>query len=192
MSPLTRIVLVVPLACAALAAAGCSETPPSNALTASGNVEATEVQVAAQVPGRLLERRVSEGARVEKGAVVAVLDTADAELALARAKADRAQADAQLRLVQAGSRVEDVLGNDAVMVLPTVPTIAPLRDADDAVFEAFRTQALQMLCIAGLAGLPQISLPLGTVDLCPIGLSLIAPPGRDRALIGLARAILES
>ncbi len=48
-----------------------------------------------------------------------------------------------------------------------------------------------MLCIAGLAGLPQISLPLMTVDGCPVGLSLIGPPGRDRALIALAGAILS-
>jgi amidase len=46
--------------------------------------------------------------------------------------------------------------------------------------------------MSGLSGLPQISLPLGIVDGCPIGLSLIAPRGRDRALIGLARSILEA
>jgi amidase len=90
------------------------------------------------------------------------------------------------------SQLEDVVGDDGVIVLPTMPTIAPLMDADEAVFEAFRAQALQMLCMSGLSGLPQISLPLGIVDGCPIGLSLIAPRGRDRALIGLARSILEA
>jgi HlyD family secretion protein len=71
-------------------------------------VEATDVQVASQVAGRLLERKVDEGARVERGDVIAVLDTADAEIALARARAERDQADAQLRLLQAGSRAEDI------------------------------------------------------------------------------------
>ncbi len=42
------------------------------------------------------------------GDLIAPLDTADAELALARAKADRDQADAQLRLLLAGARVEDI------------------------------------------------------------------------------------
>jgi amidase len=77
-----------------------------------------------------------------------------------------------------------------VIVLPSLPTIAVRVDADEADFEAFRAQALQMLCISGLSGFPQISIPLGSVDGCPIGLSLIAPPGRDRALIDLAQAIL--
>jgi HlyD family secretion protein len=45
---------------------------------------------------------------VATGALLARLDTADAELALARAKADRSQADAQLRLLRAGSREEDI------------------------------------------------------------------------------------
>jgi amidase len=89
-------------------------------------------------------------------------------------------------------RLEETVGDDGVIVLPTMPTIAPLMDADEAVFEAFRAQALQMLCMSGLSGLPQISLPLGVVNGCPIGLSLIAPRGRDRALIGLARSILEA
>jgi amidase len=85
-----------------------------------------------------------------------------------------------------------IVGEDTVIVLPTLPTIAPYVDADEAVFEAFRAQALQLLCMSGLSGFPQISLPLGIVDGCPIGLSLLAPPGRDRALIGLARSILAS
>jgi amidase len=90
------------------------------------------------------------------------------------------------------SQLEAIVGDDGVIVLPTMPTIAPMVDADEAVFEAFRAQALQMLCMSGLSGLPQISLPLGIVDGGPIGLSLIAPRGRDRALIGLARAILAA
>jgi HlyD family secretion protein len=66
------------------------------------------VRVAAQVGGRLLEVGVAEGDRVEKGALLARLDTADAELALRRADADRDQALAALRLLQAGARAEDV------------------------------------------------------------------------------------
>jgi amidase len=57
-------------------------------------------------------------------------------------------------------------------------------------FERVRTAAISMLCIAGLAGLPQISLPLATVDGCPFGLSLVGPPGRDRALIDLAARVM--
>ena len=89
-------------------------------------------------------------------------------------------------------RVREILGSDGVIVLPSTPTIAPRVDADEAEFEAFRALALQMLCTSSLTGFPQISLPLGEVDSCPLGASLIAPPGRDRALIGLARVVLET
>ena len=41
-------------------------------------------------------------------------------------------------------------------------------------------------CIAGLSGLPQISIPAATVDGAPVGLSLIGPPGRDLDLLALA------
>jgi len=101
------------LLAASLAASACQDPPPSDRIRVSGQVEATEVHVAAQVGGRLVELPVVEGARVEAGARVGRLDTADAELALARAQAEREQADAQLRLLRAGPRVEDVRQADA-------------------------------------------------------------------------------
>ena len=36
-------------------------------------------------------------------------------------------------------------------------------------------RALSVLCIAGLSGLPQVSMPLATMDGMPLGLSLIGP-----------------
>lgn len=84
----------------------------------------------------------------------------------------------------------DLVRDDTVIALPTLPTIAPLVDGPEADLQAFRDRSLPLLCSAGLAGLPQISIPLATVDGCPLGLSLIGPRGRDRALIELARVIL--
>jgi HlyD family secretion protein len=55
-----------------------------------------------------VDLRVEEGDRLEVGAVVAHLDTKDTELQLARLRAERAAADAQLRLLLAGSRGEDI------------------------------------------------------------------------------------
>jgi amidase len=86
--------------------------------------------------------------------------------------------------------LDEMLADDAVIVLPTAPTIAPMVTATDAEMEEFRARALAMLCSAGLAGLPQISLPLAQIHGCPLGLSLIGPRGRDRALIALARKIV--
>jgi HlyD family secretion protein len=77
-------------------------------LRVSGNVEATEVQVAPEAAGRIIELRVTEGDRVAKGDLLARLDTTDTELQIVRARADRDAADAQLRLIRAGSRSEDI------------------------------------------------------------------------------------
>ncbi len=90
------------------AVAGCTSRGPEGPPRATGYVEATEVRVAPEVGGRVIEVAVAEGDRVESGAVIARIDTADAELALTRAHAEREQAAAQLKLLQAGSRVEDI------------------------------------------------------------------------------------
>jgi HlyD family secretion protein len=86
----------------------CAQDAPSDEIRVSGHVEATEVQAAAEVGGRLVELRVAEGDRVMAGAVIAQLDSRDIDLQIARAQAERAAADAQLRLLQAGARVEDI------------------------------------------------------------------------------------
>lgn len=90
------------------AAAACRETEPSNMVRVSGHVEATEVQVSGEVGGRIVELRVNEGDRVARGDLIARLDARDIELQVARARADRVGAEAQLRLLQAGSRPEDI------------------------------------------------------------------------------------
>jgi HlyD family secretion protein len=86
----------------------CTKKTPADHVRASGQVEATEVAVATQVGGRLLELRVDEGDRVHAGDIVAVVDTADSEIGLARSRAERDQADAQLRLLLAGARPEEL------------------------------------------------------------------------------------
>jgi len=87
-------------------------------------------------------------------------------------------------------RMESLMGEDGVLVLPTVPSIAPLKKTDHESLDIFRNRALQILCISGLSCLPQITLPLAEMDGAPLGLSLIAPAGRDRALIQLADRIM--
>jgi HlyD family secretion protein len=95
-------------AVAVLLAVACRDQPPATSIRVSGHVEADDVQLAAEVGGRVLEMHVAEGDRVSRGQPVARIDTRDAELAIARARAERAQADAQLRLLLAGSRPEDI------------------------------------------------------------------------------------
>ena len=99
---------VVAGALSASGAAACRSKANDGPQRASGYVEATEVRVAPEVGGRVLEIMVAEGDPVTAGARVARLDTADVEIAIRRARAERDQAVAQLKLLAAGARVEDV------------------------------------------------------------------------------------
>jgi len=86
----------------------------------------------------------------------------------------------------------DLLGADGVLVMPTVPCAAPRSASTPDELAAFRERAIRQLMWSGLSGFPQISLPLGTVEDAPFGISLLGPAGSDRALIRLGRRILEA
>ena len=93
---------------------------------------------------------------------------------------------ARKRREEIARHMDGLLAGGAVLALPTVPGIAPIRNALPAETEDFRARALALLCPAGLARLPQVSLPLATLDGCPLGLSLVAARGADAMLLELA------
>jgi amidase len=86
----------------------------------------------------------------------------------------------------------DLLGDDGILVLPTVPCAAPRADSTAEQLGAFRERAIRLLCWSGLSGFPQISLPLGSVDGAPFGISLLGPAGSDMTLIRLGRSVLDA
>jgi HlyD family secretion protein len=96
------------LAASAILAEACGRSQPVGVITASGHVEATQVRISAKTPGTLTALRVDEGDRVAAGQPLAEVDTVDVRLALDAARAERLQADAELRLKVAGSRQEDI------------------------------------------------------------------------------------
>jgi len=87
-------------------------------------------------------------------------------------------------------RMESLLAGDAVLALPSAPGAALPRNSPPEIVDGLRARALPMLCIAGLARLPQVSLPLATHDGCPLGLSLIAARGNDTMLLALAKKLI--
>lgn len=99
---------------------------------------------------------------------------------------DAQVAEASEFRVRFSARLEALLGDDGVLLLPTMPDVAPRRDEPESGLEAYRNAAIRLLCIAGLAGLPQLSLPLATRLGAPLGLSVLGPRGRDRSLVRLA------
>jgi amidase len=85
--------------------------------------------------------------------------------------------------------MDRLLGQDGILCIPTSPSIAlPLNSRGDEL-EQFRCNALALLCVAGLAGLPQVSLPLASFDGCPLGISLLGPRHSDARLLQLACSI---
>jgi amidase len=109
----------------------------------------------------------------------------------AQAIAPQDAARARSRREEITRRMEEMLRDNAVLALPSAPGIALLRGSPLEEVDGLRTRALPMLCIAGLARLPQVSLPLATLDGCPLGLSLIAARGNDTMLLDIARRVVR-
>ncbi|MBR0661962.1 amidase [Neoroseomonas oryzicola] len=91
------------------------------------------------------------------------------------------------RVLQA--RLRGLLGGGAVLVYPTSPGPAPLLAATQAEQNAVRERTMGVTAIAGLCGLPEVTIPAARVGGAPVGLSLVAAPGRDRALLALAERV---
>jgi amidase len=86
--------------------------------------------------------------------------------------------------------LERTIRSGDVLCLPTSPRIAPFRKtATDKIEIEYRHQAMCLLCIAGLAGLPQVTLPLAELDGMPLGLSLVGRRDTDEALLALTSTI---
>lgn len=73
-----------------------------------------------------------------------------------------------------------------VLAVPTAPCIAPAINAPADLLESFRIRAMRLTCIGGLGGLPQVTVPVGVVAGCPVGLSFIGWAGSDETLLDLA------
>ena len=103
------------------------------------------------------------------------------------AKVTRAQADAA-RVVHAAARehIRAHIPPGTVMALPSAPCIAPRIESSAEELESFRVRVMRLTCVAGFGGLPQVSIPIGTIEGCPIGLSFIGWAGGDEALLDLA------
>lgn len=86
-------------------------------------------------------------------------------------------------------RVRGLLSGGAVLVFPASPCPAPLLTASGEEQDRVRARTIAVTAIAGLAGCPEIVLSAAKVDGAPVGLSLVAAPGRDRALLSLAEAL---
>jgi HlyD family secretion protein len=91
------------------------EDKPSNEIRISGNIETTEAQIAFKIAGRVEQRLLDEGQLVEKGQLIATLDTSDLQCNVDLRKAEVQTAKAALDELLAGSRVEEKASAKAAM-----------------------------------------------------------------------------
>jgi amidase len=101
-----------------------------------------------------------------------------------------AYSSAQTLRSRIAAQVANLVPPGKVLVFPTVPGVAPFLGVRGADLEAYRLRSISMLCTAGLAGLPQLSLPVGSIEGLPFGLSLLGSSGSDRDLLALGEQIL--
>ena len=95
--------------------------------------------------------------------------------------------EANARRAKIRARMDQLLGPDDILCLPTSPRVAPLLGTPvDKIEVEYRNQAMCLLCIAGLAGLPQLSVPTTRIDGLPLGLSIVGSRGTDTMLLSIA------
>jgi amidase len=94
--------------------------------------------------------------------------------------------------IETRKQIQDLLNtilDNKFLLIPTVSDIAPLLNSTKNQLEDFRQKSFQLLCIAGLGGLPQISLPAVSSSEGALGISLIGPKDSDMELLSFAKAL---
>jgi amidase len=93
---------------------------------------------------------------------------------------------ARARRVAIRVRLDEVVRPGTVVLMPTVACPAPRLDASADELQRFRSRTMAFTCVAGLGGLPQVSLPIGLAGGAPVAVSLLGWAGGDEAVLALA------
>ncbi len=106
------------------------------------------------------------------------------------AKVTLAQRDEAERIRRSLTKtVYDLLKDGTILCAPTTPDVAPLKGHAD--IPEVRLPLLRVTALAGLSGLPAVSLPLWKCNNIPLGVSFIAGPDRDEDLLALATKVSD-
>ena len=124
--------------------AGCRRAADAGAIHLNGRIEAAMVDLAAKVPGRVVEVKVREGDRVKAGDLLVTLDLGETALSVDRDRDALGSAEARLKDLQSGSRTQEVAGAEA-----------DLADKRAAVDLAQKELARQETLMARKVGIPR-------------------------------------
>lgn len=106
-----------------------------------------------------------------------------------KSASDAAVAAAKTFRAERQTEFAAMIGDNAVVCLPTAPFPAPPRDQPRSVMWERRVPVITLTCIAGTLGAPQVTMPLGAVGHLPVGLSLLGAQGADDRILVTACAL---
>jgi amidase len=101
--------------------------------------------------------------------------------------ADQIAADAERASLH--TDIESWFDDVDLVLLPTTPGPSPLLGASAEWMDTYRSQLMGLTAAAGLAGLPQVHLPVLNDGGASYGISLLGRRGDDKALLQLAIAL---
>jgi amidase len=81
----------------------------------------------------------------------------------------------------------DLLKDGTILCAPSTPDVAPLRGHAD--ITEVRLPLLRVTALAGLSGLPSVSVPMWRCNNLPLGVSFVAGPNRDEDLLALVASL---
>lgn len=88
-------------------------------------------------------------------------------------------------------QVEAALPPGAALVFPAAATVAPPLQCTGAAKDDLRRRTLRLTCLAGLGGLPAVSLPLATAESLPVGVCLVGRANEDHRLLAAAAGCVQ-
>lgn len=99
---------------------------------------------------------------------------------------DADQSAAEAERARLNAEIESWFSYVDLVLLPTTPGPSPLLGASAEWMDNYRSQLMGLTAAAGLAGLPQVHLPVLNDGGAPYGISLLGRRGDDKALLQLA------
>jgi len=87
------------------------------------------------------------------------------------------------------ARLDALIPQNTALLIPTTPSLPLMKNSTGAQIGEFYSRALPLNAIAGHAGLPQVCLPMGSFNSCPLSLSLLGRRGDDHRLLQTAMTI---
>ncbi|RYL95873.1 amidase [Sporolactobacillus sp. THM7-4] len=130
----------------------------------------------------------SHGRWIEENHPVFGKDIAGRFEAASKMKQDEAYHQAAELKADYTDQLRRFLGRDSLMIIPTTYGPAPARTATFEESEKVRAHTMKLTCIAGVSGLPQVTLPV-LDERGPIGLSFVSGYGTDRQLLEFVKKI---